>query len=45
MSYKHFAVLAFLLFSSCDLGSQSMVPTKIHVFATSNIIGYLSPCG
>jgi len=45
MLRKLLLFLALFMFIKCNAGSQSIENTPLHVFATSNTIGYVTPCG
>lgn len=45
MLRKFFPILFIMVFANCNDGPQAKEPARLHVFSSSNLLGYLEPCG
>lgn len=45
MLRKYMLVILAIMFADCNVGSQPNAPVRLHLFTSSNLTGYLEPCG
>ncbi len=45
MLRKCMLVMLAIIAADCNVGSQPNAPARLHLFTSSNLTGYLEPCG
>ncbi|MEE4312394.1 MAG: hypothetical protein V2J62_11065 [candidate division KSB1 bacterium] len=42
---RFFMMLFILFFANCDIVSRANTPAALRIYSSSNMLGYLRPCG